>query len=130
MTKDVDGTCVAAARYDDQPAILYMADDRLIVPNPCVRLPAVVRVRELQREALLEVRHTLDLPGHQDHTIDQERWSTFLDDADALAVEVVVVGWRHVDLDAGWELNLSVAPDIRVQDQRHVVPTDAPEHSF
>src|SRR5258708_20214373 len=75
-----------------------MADHGLVIPDPCIRFPSMICVYLLQREALLEAGYALDLSGHQHRTIEQERWTTFLDDSDTFAVKVSMTGRRHTDL--------------------------------
>src|SRR6266516_3119889 len=38
--------------------------------------------------------------------------------------------WRHVDLDTGRKHDPAVAPDIGMQHEWHVAPTDTPKNSF
>src|SRR6266446_5529551 len=121
---------MTATREDNKTLILYMTYNSLIVPDPGIRFPAMVSARLLYRETFLEVGYALDLPCHQHRTIQQERRSLLFDYIDAFAVEISMAGWRHVDFDAGWKDNPSLAPDIGMQHERHLAPANTPEYTF
>src|SRR3989442_527610 len=46
VPQDIDRARMAAARDDDQPPVLHIADHGLVIPDPCIRLPSVVCARE------------------------------------------------------------------------------------
>src|SRR5260370_18787032 len=105
-----------------------MGGDGLVIPDRCIRFPFMICVYLLQREALLEAGYALDLSGHQHRTIEQERWSTFLDDSDTFAVKVSMTGRRHTDLVASRKYNPALMPHIGMQHKRHLAPSNALEY--
>src|SRR5712691_6010943 len=107
-----------------------MADHSLVVPDPSIRLPSTVRSCLLQWKSFLEVGHALNLSCHQHHAIEQERWSSLLNDCNAFAVKIIMTGWRQMNLNTGRKHELAVAPDIRMQHKWHATPTDTPKNSF
>src|SRR5437660_4892767 len=100
MSQDIDDTRMTATREHNKSLVLEMTDDSLVVPNPGVGFPFTVRPRLLEGKAFLEIRHALDLSGHQDHAVKQECRAALLDDRDTFAVQVIVARWRHMDVDA------------------------------
>src|SRR6266568_5310464 len=107
-----------------------MANHSLVVPDPCIGLPPTVRSCLLQRKSFLEVGHAINLSCHQHHAIEQERWSPLLNDCDAFTIKIIMTRWRHMNLDTGRKHDLAVAPDIRMQHEWHVTPTDTAKNSF
>ncbi len=76
----------------------------------------------MEGEAPLVVSCPLHLPGYQDALIHKERRASFLDQGQALPIQVVGAGRGHVQFGAGGEHNLAILEGVGVQDQRHAEP--------
>src|SRR5258708_4419052 len=107
-----------------------MADYCMVIPDPCIRLPTMVRACLLRRESFLEVGYAFDLSRHQHHIIEQKRWAALLDDSDTFTVEVGMAGRRHVNLVTSWKYYLALTPHIGMQDKRHPGPPNALNNPF
>src|SRR5262249_59985265 len=87
VPQDVDDPGVATARQHEQPPPRDVADHRLVVPDPDIRLPRALRgARLLDGEPRLEVRHSLGLARDEHRTIEQERGAALLNDHNTLTV--------------------------------------------
>src|SRR5829696_4984320 len=126
----VDRSGVAAARKYDQALALEIHNDRLVIPDPGVRLPAAVRACVIEREALLKIGNALDLAGHQHRAIDQKARLALLSDLDPLAGEVLAARWWEVKLGTRREDDLAISPSLGVDNERHPPGTGAPDHAF
>ena len=82
---------VAATGQHDEPFVLHVDHDRLIVMNPRIRLPLAIDQRELIWTAFLERRRTRDLSGHERMSSDQHRRTALFDNLDILGFEVTLV---------------------------------------
>src|SRR5215218_309300 len=130
LAQHVDRSGVAAPRKHYEALALEIHNYRLVVPDPGIRLPAAVRARVIEREALLKVGNALDLAGYQHRAIDQEARLALLGDLDPLAVEILAARWWEVQLGARREDYLAVSPGLRVDNERHPPGTDAPDHTL
>ena len=72
VTADVDDARVPAAGEHDQPAPGDVGDQRLVVQDQRVRLPASAAPGLVDRESLLEAGGAVDLPGDQHRPVVQE----------------------------------------------------------
>jgi hypothetical protein len=71
---------MAARREHEQPFVLHMTDDRLVVPEPGIGFPSVICAGLLGWKAFLKVGHALYLSRYQHRLVKQEGWAFLLDD--------------------------------------------------
>ena len=88
----IDQPGVAAAGDDDQTPVAQVGHQRLIVVHQGVGLPFPVTKGLLDGQPLLELRGALDLPGHQQVTVEQGRWLPFLDHPEAGGADLLQAG--------------------------------------
>jgi hypothetical protein len=82
VTADVDDSRVPAAGEHDQPAPGDAGDQRLILQDQRVGLPALAAPGLVDREALLEAGDPVDLPGDQHRPVVPERRLPLFNDAE------------------------------------------------
>jgi len=83
VAQRVDDAGVAAACEHHQALAAYLGDERLVVENELVRLPAAVAVGLMARsETLLEARRSIDLAGDKQCVVEQERRPVLLEDVE------------------------------------------------
>src|SRR5919108_253813 len=117
VSQHVHGARVGASGDDHEALALHVHDHVLVVPDHRVRLPAAVRAGVVDREALLERGHALDLAGHQDRVVEQQRFRALLDQLETFPVEVAAAGRRQPQLRSGGEHDLALAPGLWVDDE-------------
>ena len=88
---------VAAAAEHDQPAVAHASDQRLVVEDQRIGLPAVVAERLVPLEAGLELGRPVDLAGDQHRAVEEERWLALLDDLETGAFQRRAARRRELD---------------------------------
>jgi hypothetical protein len=130
VAQDVDRARVRAARHDDQPTVLDVDDDVLVVPDHGIGLPVLAGAREVNRKSALEAGGALDLPRDEDGVVDEQRLSAFLHDVDSLGLEVGSTRRRQADLGSGRKDDLALAPRFGMDDQRQPQASVAREQAL
>ena len=113
MPHDVDHAGMPAPGDDDEPAAGHVHDQRLVVEDQRVRLPAPVPQRLVDREALLEVGRTRHLAGDQHAAGEQERRLRPLDDVEADALQRAAAGGRQLPRLAAGQRDPPARPELR-----------------
>ena len=73
ISHDVHRTGVGAAGDDHEALAVHVDDHVLVVPDHRIGLPAGVRPRVVDREALLELRRPFDLSRDENPAVEQQR---------------------------------------------------------
>ena len=123
VTADVDDARVPAAGEHDQPAPGDVGDQRLVVEDQRVRLPACAAPGLVDREALLEAGDPVDLPGDQHRPVVQERRLPLLDDAEACVFQRAAAGGGQLERLAG-NGQAPPGPELGVDQHRQVRPAE------
>src|SRR5206468_12723393 len=119
-----------AARHDDETLVLHVDDRVLVIPDHRIEFPTRIRVRVVDREALLERGEPLHLAGDEDGRVEKQRLSRLLDHLDALAFEVAPARRRKLKFGPGREDDLALPPRLGMDDKREAPPTIPPETRF
>src|SRR3954453_19564187 len=112
VTQDVDDPRVAAARENDETMAADAGDERLVVENQGVGLPASVPVRLGAGEAALEIGGAVNLTGDEQRPVEQERRLLLFDDFEAGTAQGALAGRRQVDRVAAREREPSPGPEL------------------
>src|SRR5215467_13229770 len=83
-----------AARYHHKPLVTHMNHNRLVIIHPRVWLPCTINLRLLIPYAFFKIGGPLDLPTYQYCSIEQEARTTFDQQLDALALQIMK-RWRR-----------------------------------
>ena len=97
VAEDVHDARVAAAGEDDEALAAHVRDQRLVVEDQRVGLPAAVAVGLETAGPLLELGRAVDLAGDQQRAVEQERRLPLLDDLEARALERALARRRQLD---------------------------------
>jgi hypothetical protein len=120
VAQDVHDPRVTAAGQHDQAASAHVRDQRLVVEDQRVRLPAPVPVRLVRRHSVFELGRAVDLAGHQERAVEQERRLLALDHVEAGSVESAPARGRQLDRLAAGERHPAAAPELGMEDDGQV----------
>src|SRR5207248_9313294 len=118
VKQHVDHAGVRTAREDHQAAVAHVDDERLVIPDHRIGLPAIAVPRLVDRKATFELGDPLDLPGNQNGAIEQEAVRALLDHLKPVRLKILTARRRQSQLAARGKGNSSFAPSIGVNHQR------------
>ena len=128
VAQRVDDPGVAAAGEHDQALAAHVRDERLVVEDELVGLPLAVAARLVAgRQALLERGGPIDLAGHEQRAVEQERGLAPLGDLEAGAFERVPARGRDQHRLAARERDPSPVPGLRVEEDGQLVRPELPD---
>ena len=125
VSGDVDHARVPAAGDDHQALARHVHDQRLLVQDHRVGLPAAVQPGLLRREAGLVAGDPRHLAGDQDRALEQEARLFLLDHVEARLRQPAPAGRRHLARFPAGQHDPPPPPEVRVDEHRHV---HRPEH--
>src|SRR5438270_10953672 len=102
VKQHVDRAGVRTAREDHQAAVTHVDDERLVIPDHRIGLPAIAVPRLVDRKAGFELGDPLDLSGNQNGSIEQQAVRSLLDLLQPLRPKIVTSRQRHSPLAARW----------------------------
>src|SRR5688500_4030303 len=105
---------MAAARDDDKAVAAHAGDERLVVEDQRIRLPALDPVGLVTREAALELGGAVDFAGDVQRALQQKRRLAVLDDVEPGALQRALAGRRQLDRLAPREGHPPAAPELGV----------------
>src|SRR5947209_3887460 len=118
VKQHVDRAGVRTAREDHQAAVAHVDNERLVIPDHRIGLPAIAVPRLVDRKATLELGDPLDLSGNQNGAIEQQAVRALLDHLKPLRLKILTARRRQSQLAARGKGNSSLAPSIGVNHQR------------
>ena len=120
VAADVDDARVPAAGEHDQPAPGDVSDQRLVVQDQRVGLPALAAPGLVDSESLLESGNAVDLASDQHRPVVQERRLPLLDDAEAGVFQRAAAGGGQLERLAAWDGQAPPSPELGVDQHRQV----------
>src|SRR5438105_13971831 len=119
-----------ASRNDDKTLFLHVYDRVLFIPDHRIDFPTRIRVRVVDREALLERGEPLHLAGDEDGGVEKQRLCRLLDHLDPFGFEVAPARRRKLKFGPGREDDLAFSPRLGVDDKREAPPAMPAEKRF
>src|SRR6185312_15186676 len=124
VAADVDDARVPAAGQHDQSATGNVRDQRLVVEDERVGLPAVAAPSLVDREATFEVGGAVNLTGDQHRAVEQERRLPLLDDVEPGVLQRAAAGGRKQNRLATGNGQTALRPELGMDDHRHVAAAE------
>nr|CAJ31223.1 hypothetical protein ws7f8_37 [uncultured sulfate-reducing bacterium] len=114
----IDQSGVSAAGDDDETPVAEVGHQRLIVVYQRVRLPFPIAEGLLDGQPLLEFGGALDLPGHDQVTVQQGRWLPFLGYPEAGSADILQAGRGQLERLSPGDGDPPPQPHVGMSEQR------------